>query len=213
VNSDFSAAPESLLTLANAELWEVLFAPGDGSMVVRTVGGAGRRDIWLVPTGGGGRLVPLLTTSANEVAPVVSPNGRWLAYVSDESGKSEVYVRPFPSGGARTQVSLEGGTEPLWSPRGDEIFYRSGAAFLAAAVRASPSGEFEVNRRTLLFSERNYAADITHTVYDVLPDGSRFVVVRRLESASYLTVTLNLFDHLGPRSATSSSSEQSLQRR
>ncbi len=72
-----------------------------------------------------------------------------MAYISDESGRAEVYVRPYPDPGGRWQVSLDGGTEPRWSPTGREIFYRSGDRMMAAAVKTQ--GGFEVGSRTQLF--------------------------------------------------------------
>ncbi len=128
------------------------------------------------------------------MAPAQSPDGRWLAYVSDESGNDEVYVRSFPGMEGRYQVSREGGAEPVWSPRGGELFYRSGPLLLAAQIRAGTS--FEVVRRTPLFSDGSYLSDGTHAVYDVAPDGSHFVMVKRMEAGSYMTVTLNWFSSL-----------------
>ena len=150
--------------------------------------------------------VPLLQSPANEVAPALSPDGRWLAYVSNESGRAEVYVRSFPGMEARAAVSVDGGTEPVWSPRGGELFYRSGPVLIAAAVREG-SG-FDVLRRTPLFSNANYAVDLTHQVYDVAPDGQHFVMVRNLGGTSHLTVTLHQFENLGAGLVASSQVRQ-----
>jgi len=176
------------------EPWEVVFTPDGQSALLRTVAPSGSRDIWLVSLDSTRSPVPLLQNPANEVAPALSPDGRWLAYVSTESGRAEVYVQSFPAMGARVPISLDGGTEPVWSPRGNELFYRSGAALLAATVRPGPV--FGVLRRTLLFSDRNYLADLTHQVYDVAPDGRHFLMVRNLGGTSHLTVTLNQFRNL-----------------
>jgi serine/threonine-protein kinase len=195
VNADGSAPAESLLALSRLDLWEVMFTADGRSMVVRTVGGPGRRDIWQVALDSARPPIPLLQSSADEVAPAVSRDGRWLAYVSNESGRAEVYVRSFPGMGARFTVSLEGGTEPMWSPQGGELFYRSGPMMLVAEVRAGST--FEVLRRTPLFSDVAYAVDLTHQEYDVTPEGGHFVMVRNLDSASYLTVILHRFQNLG----------------
>jgi Tol biopolymer transport system component len=176
------------------EPWEVVFTPDGLSALLRTVAPSGSRDIWLVALDSTRPPVPLLQNPANEVAPALSPDGRWLAYVSTESGRAEVYVQSFPKMEARVPISLDGGTEPVWSPRGDELFYRSGAALLAATVRPGPV--FGVLRRTLLFSDRNYLADLTHQVYDVAPDGRHFLMLRNLGGTSHLTVTLNQFRNL-----------------
>ena len=81
------------------------------------------------------------------MAPVVSPDGLWMAYVSNESGRAEVHVRAFPGMEGRTQVSLEGGTEPLWSRDGRELFYRSGAALHAAECGTQRKGTRLVGTR------------------------------------------------------------------
>ena len=128
------------------------------------------------------------------MAPALSPDGRWLAYVSNESGRAEVYVRPFPGMAGRYPISLEGGTEPAWSPRGGELFYRNGPALIAVELRTSNA--LEVVRRTPLFSAADYASDLTHRVYDVTPDGEHFVLVRDQSRTSHLTVTLNRFYNL-----------------
>ena len=177
------------------EPWEVVFTPDGHSALLRTVAPSGSRDIWLVSLDSTRPPVPLLQNPANEVAPALSPDGHWLAYVSTESGRAEVYVQSFPKMEARVAVSLDGGTEPVWSPRGDELFYRSGPALLAATVR--PGSVFGVLRRTVLFSDPNYLADLTHQVYDVAPDGRHFLMLRNLVGTSHLTVTLNQFRNLG----------------
>src|SRR5262245_63185630 len=76
---------------------------------------------------------PLVATPAEELAPAVSPDGRWLAYSSNESGRREVYVRPFPeTSNARYQISVNGGTEPGWSRDGSELFYFDAASYMVA---------------------------------------------------------------------------------
>ena len=189
--ADGSSPAESLLTLPGIGLWEVLFAPGGRSLVVRT---AVPRDILLLALDSASPPSPLLKSLADEVAPAVSPDGRWMAYVSNESGRAEVYVRSFPGMQARTQISLDGGTEPVWSPTGNELFYRSGPALLAAEVRAGST--FEIVHRVPLFASADFAADQTHAVYDVAPDGRHFVMVRNLGGTSHLKITLNLFQNL-----------------
>jgi serine/threonine-protein kinase len=193
LDADGTAPGAPLLDLPNMQLWEAIFTPDDGSILVRTAGGSGGRDVWLA-TRDTARPTPLLTTTANETAIALSPDGRWLAYVSDESGRAEVYVRSFPGMSGRYQVSTAGGSEPAWSSRGDELFYRSGPTLLAARLRAGVG--FEVVSRTPLFSDGSYVADVSHPVYDVTPDGKRFVMVQRLEATSYLAVTLNWFQNL-----------------
>jgi Tol biopolymer transport system component len=82
---------------------------------------------------------PFLRTPFIEGNPRFSPDGNWLAYVSDEAGRSEVYVQPFPGTGGKRQVSTEGGSEPAWNPNGKELFYRSGDAMMAVDVTTKPT--------------------------------------------------------------------------
>jgi serine/threonine-protein kinase len=123
-------------------------------------------------------LVPLVTTPASEGEPALSPDGRWLAYVSDESGASEVYVRPFPEvASARWQVSTTGGGEPVWANSGRELYYRNGRnELVAAAVRAGPG--FSVGEQKALFSITPYLDLGFMQSYNVSPDDRRFLMVR-----------------------------------
>jgi hypothetical protein len=95
--------------------------------------------------------------------PRLSPNGRWLAYLSDESGAREVYVRPFPGSGSRWAISKDGGDQPVWARNGRELFYRSGDRIMAVEVTSDPT--FSVSRPTILFEAK------TRGFYDVTPDG------------------------------------------
>ena len=192
IRADGTAPAESLLALADYGLWEGLYAPDGRSLVVRTVG-QGARDIWLAPLDGSEPTL-LVSSPGQEVAPALSPDGRWLAYSSDESGRYEVYVRALPASGERYLVSLDGGTEPVWSADGRELFYRDGPRLMSATI---PGGApFTVSGRTELFTNPDYDADPTHAGYDVAADRQHFVMVRHVGRATALTVTLNLFANL-----------------
>jgi eukaryotic-like serine/threonine-protein kinase len=142
--------------------------------------------------------IPLMATPAAERSPTFSPDGRWLAYVSDESGRDEVYVRPFPNvDAARWQVSVEGATEPLWSRGGGEIFYRNSTGDLvAAAVRTDPT--FAPGVRRVLFPAGGYSVNYNHRAYDVLPGDSVFVMIAGTRHGG-LVVVDNLFTELRRR--------------
>ena len=128
--------------------------------------------------------------------PSLSPDGRWMAYMSTESGRNEVYVRPFPGPGGRWQVSLDGGTEPVWSATGREIFYRSGDRMMAAAVKTQ--GGFEVGGRTQLFDGPFDEAPRVLPNYDVTRDGKTFVMLQQIQgTAQSVFVTLNWFAQRG----------------
>jgi serine/threonine-protein kinase len=122
---------------------------------------------------------PLVVTDFQESSPTLSPDGRWLAYRSTQSGRNEVYVRPFPNtDDGRWQVSRAGGTEPLWSHSGRELFYVDGAGSLVAVtVVTDPS--FSTGQETTLIDGSNPRwNDVTYRYYDVTADDQRFVMVR-----------------------------------
>jgi serine/threonine-protein kinase len=131
-------------------------------------------DVWIVNADGPPSPRPFVVTPSSEKEAVFSPDGRFLAYVSDESGQFEVYVRPFPGPGTRVQVSTNGGTEPAWSPRGDELFYRSGRQMAAVPVTRPPAREF--GRPTVLFEGWYHDNIAPCRSYDVTADG-RFLMV------------------------------------
>jgi len=174
--ADGSAPAESLL-VRPVELWEGLWSR-DGRWLVYRERSTPTADLMAVRTSGDTTPIPLVATRYNERSPALSPDGRWLAYASNESGLDEVYVRPFPDAGrAKWQVSLRGGTEPLWAHSGRELFYRGGAGdMVAAQIATQPT--FSVGRQTVLFAGGAFRVDNSHRGYDVSPDDRRFLMVR-----------------------------------
>jgi Tol biopolymer transport system component len=124
----------------------------------------------------------ILRRGFSETAPLLSPDGRWLAYVSDVTGEQEVFVRPFPNvEDSRVQISVGGGNEPVWSRDGRELFYKSGSMLLAAAVEAD--SVLVVTSRTELFAwGGDYIARREARSYDVSLDGGRFLMARNAEA-------------------------------
>ena len=120
------------------------------------------------------------TAGTCEAFPALSPDGHWLAYVGDESGRTEVYVRPYPGPGGKVVVSQNGGTEPIWSRDGRELFYRGpvngSPQLIAAQVETKPG--FRVVARTPLFDDADFETSTPHANYDVMPDGKSFIMVR-----------------------------------
>jgi serine/threonine-protein kinase len=171
----------------------------DGRWLVYRAGSGGGRDLYAARPGLDSAPIPLATTEFEEFSPTLSPDGRWLAYSSDETRRTEVYVRPFPSAGAaRFQVSREGGGEPTWSRSGREIFYRNAAGDLVAA-RIAPGPTFRVESERVLFSTREYLTDNRHRHYTVSPDDQAFYFVRAMDivgGGSKLIVVLNWFEEL-----------------
>lgn len=141
---------------------------------------------------------PFVKSSFEEIQPTFSPDGRWIAYVSDESGRYEVYVRSFPSGERAVQVSVGGGVQPVWALGEDELFYRNEDKMMVVSFSTTPS--FELEAPVLLF-ERTFLQwpNYTRPHYDVTPDGQRFVMVQSEEeepSARRIHVVLNWFEEL-----------------
>jgi eukaryotic-like serine/threonine-protein kinase len=157
--------------------------------------GAVSRDVLLFPARGGSRQpIAFADSPANEYAAMFSPDGRWIAYVSDQSNRPEVYVAPFPGPGQRIQISVAGGTEPVWARNGRELFYREGNKLMAVSF---PGGSIDAaTAPRALFEARfegtnNMGAETAN--YDVSPDGRRFVMARRknLVAPRVIHVVLN----------------------
>ncbi|HET9726010.1 MAG TPA: protein kinase, partial [Gemmatimonadales bacterium] len=144
--------------------------------------GGGNGDLLGLKTGDT-TLVRLVATPATELYPSVSPDGRWLAYSSNESGSAEVYVRPFPeTASAKWQVSTAGGTEPAWSPNGRELLYINGKGEMVSA-EITPGAAFGVGRQRSLFSVSQLYRPGPIPMYSMSPDGQRFLMVREGEAS------------------------------
>ena len=145
-------------------------------------------------------VTPVSLTGAEEYSPVLSPNGRWLAYGSTESGADEVYVRPFPdAASARWQISGGGGSAPLWSHSGRELFYRNRSDELVA-VTISEQPSFRVLSERVLFSTVDYVSDTRHRRYAVSPDDQSFIFARQPGGqTTRVVVVLNWFEELRAR--------------
>ena len=171
----------------------------DGRWLVFRSGSGGGRNISAMRTGTDSAPRALVATAAEEFSPSVSPDGRWLAYGSDETGRTEIFVRPFPdTQGARYAVSSAGGAEPLWSHSGKELFYRDGANRLVAAEIA-PGPVFRVITERVLFSTNGYVTDNRHLHYTVSPDDRTFYFVKSGAAAgakNEVVVVLSWFDEL-----------------
>ncbi len=189
---DGSGTPESLL-VRPAPVNEAMFTP-DGRRLVFREGVSGRaRDIWVVPVDSSAGARPLLRTPFNERMIALSPDGHWLAYVSNEAGTDEVYVRTLEEGSPRWRVSTGGGTEPRWGPGARELFFRH--ADSVYVTRVEPGTEFRNGRARALFGGR-FQTNPNLTTWDVSPDGSRFVFVRTStgEEAQAVHLLLHWFE-------------------
>ncbi len=149
-----------------------------------------RSDLAINLNGGRGPLQPILASSFSEQYISASPDGKWIAFASDQSGRDEVYVRSLAPGGEQLLVSLEGGVEPIWNPRGGEVFYRETRAANArlVAARIETTSRLRVASRTPLFPIDDIVGTNPHANYDVSPDGTTFVLVRRSPSARIVVI-------------------------
>jgi serine/threonine-protein kinase len=192
VPADGSGTPEPLM--ADSGQWiPAGFEPGGETILYFGRPGTGtKREIRRLTTDGRAEPERVLATAFDNGAASLSPDGRWIAYQSNESGRNEVYVRPYPGSGGRWQVSLEGGTEPIWSRAGGEILYRHDDEMMSATVRTQPS--FEVSGRSRLFSGQFGPGNFWDHNYSVTADGQTFLMVQPVAGPQQaLVVTLGWF--------------------
>ena len=167
---DGSAPPRQLLR-TDISVLNVAFGPLDGYAVIRELG---HDDLWIASLRSSGTARPFIATGASEVDPRMSRDGRVLAYASDESGQHEVYAVPLGDPSKRVQVSRGGGTQPVWSPDGRQLFYRGPDRMMRATVTRAP--RLTVERVEPLFADIYERHDVTN--YDVLPGGEELVMIR-----------------------------------
>ena len=182
--ADAGQPAESLFT-GPAATPEGVISPDGAYLVYRLNDRKNGRDLWFRRLSGDPHPTPLATSSADDLMPRVSPNGRWVAYVSEVSGRREVYVRSFPALGGVFQVSTGGGDEPLWSRDGSRIYYRSGREFVGAALSLGATDVHVASRQKLF--EGDYVVGDIHASWDVAPDG-RFLVVNPLRNIQTIVV-------------------------
>jgi Tol biopolymer transport system component len=174
-------------------------AAGDTLVTVGTdMNGRSGTDIALIHVGPPGRIETFFASPFDEGWPAPSPDGKWLAFTSDESGRQEVYLHPMSKEGLKVQVSIDGGSEPVWAGNGRELFYRrptGGAAHLVVAeLQMAP--EVRVLKRTMLFDASEYEPAQPHPNYDVAPDAQSFVMLRR-SPATHIMVIQNVQELVG----------------
>jgi Tol biopolymer transport system component len=191
--ADGSGEAEPFLTREH-ELAGMSWRPGEQRLAFYEYNPVGARDIWTLSPEGDAS--PFLVTSFNERSPIFSPDGQWLTYVSNESGRDEVYVQPYPGPGRKWPISREGGAEPTWSPDGRELFFRQGRKMMVVTVHTGTT--FTVGEPRLLF-EGEYLLDANGNAnYDVFPDGTRFVMIEAGEESApaQINIVLNWFEEL-----------------
>jgi len=183
--ADMSAEAAPLLAGNRVDVFEGILSP-DARYLVYQLDTLGA-DIYYRAVTGDSTARPIANNpAAIENMPRVSPDGRWILFITNESGRDEVVVQPFPGPGGRVQVSSGGGTEPLWSRDGRRIFYRGSGKLMSAAIRATPS--FSVIARDTVLTDSYVFATNPHTNYDVLPDGAHFVFLEPDHSSEMIVV-------------------------
>jgi Tol biopolymer transport system component len=161
----------------------------DGSTILYVNELGKSSDIWMLPVTGDRRPAVFLNGAFEEYFPRLSPDGRYLAYTSDESGRDEVYVQPFPDRSEKWQVSTRGGSEPQWSGDGHEIFYLSSEReMMAVSVRTGST--FEPNVPQVLFPTQIVQIETPRRHYAVTRDGQTFILCTRTSSLSLPSTTV-----------------------
>ncbi|MFI5182160.1 MAG: protein kinase [Thermoanaerobaculia bacterium] len=194
-DADGSTPPERLTgqtTPRREDLWNSIapdgFSPDGNLLLVDVINNAPDAadpgcHIFVLSLIGEKTLRPFLQTKFNEEGAHFSPDGRWVAYYSNDSGRHEVFVRPFPGPGPKWQISTEGGLFPLWSRSGRELFYRNGEKMMVVDVETKLT--FRAGRPRALFEGRYIFGDST---YAVTPDGTRFLMIKEDPAESETTV-------------------------
>jgi Tol biopolymer transport system component len=201
VAADGSSDPRPLFNRNPNRIFEARLLPDGRHLVFREDVNA--RDVLVAPIDSPQAARPLAATSFNERAFAVSPDGRWIAFTSNQSGTNEVYVRRIEEGSPRWQVSTRGGTEPRWGPLARELFFRIGDSVYVVTAQLGADARFSEPR--VLFGG-NYHSSVNDVLWDVSPDGRRFVMVRLTGGAqsTNLHLILNLFGARAGREAEES---------
>ena len=195
---DASGSPEDLLS------WAARIAPHswlrDGqALLLNELGATTGGDLLVFRPGTEPRVTPFVQEPGNQWGASASPDGRYVAYAGDETGRFEIYVRPFPGPGPKRQLTTEGGEEPVWSRDGRELFYRSGQRLMVIPI--ATSSPLQSGRPRLVFEGRFVKGDPGLPAYDVSPDARRFLMMKNEHEAQHreLRVILNWFEDLKRR--------------
>ena len=190
--ADGSGAPEALTPGGHPEFPDS-FSP-DGRLLAYTAftKQGGNADLWLVSLDGKRERRPYLESQFKEFGAFFSPDGRWIAYTSSESGRNEVYVRPFPGPGGRIKISSDGGAEPAWSADNKELFYRSGDRLMAVRIETTPVFAAEAARVVLTDRYARGGREDSPREYEVSRDGKRFLFMKPEEARKQPITQLQL---------------------
>jgi serine/threonine-protein kinase len=171
------------------------FSPDGKRLVFREIT---TQDLQVLSMEGERTSQPLYQSQFDVRTGMISPDGHWMAYRSNESGRNEIYVRPFPNvEEGKWQISSDGGSKPAWAPRGQELFYRRGEAMMVVGIKTEPT--FTAGSPVVLFTGR-YSIVGPVVDYDISPDGQRFLMIKEADEddrqQGQINVVLNWFEEL-----------------
>ena len=188
---------EERLTTTDRQHRAVAMSPDGKRLVFEQLTPTGTQDLMLLALDGASaplgadttHIRPLLQTPFDQRNAAISPDGRWMAYESNESTRLQIYVRPFPNvADALYQISTEGGRTPVWAPNGGELFFVNGSTVMSVAIQSTPT--FSAGNVTPLFEASSMLLDgrrigtMTGRTYDVARDGQRFLMIRETRAGS-----------------------------
>jgi eukaryotic-like serine/threonine-protein kinase len=197
--ADGSGAPERL-TIGESTMWPGSWSPDRHVLAFEVLDpNPAISGIHLPGLEGDRKPQPFSQTPTSSFGPVFSPDGRWLAYMSNESGRAEVYVTYYPGPGSKWQISTDGGSEPVWNHNGRELFYRTANKMMAVDVTTQPA--FSAGKPSVLFEDHYVLGASSPANYDVSADGQRFLMIKAKEEATptQINVVLNWTEELKGR--------------
>ena len=194
------SAPDERLLSGSWPNYPFSWSPDGKALAFVSVSPTTLQDIRVLSLDQRGASKPFVETQFREGGPAFSPDGKWIAYVSDESGRFEIYVRPFPGPGEKWPISLDGGNEVVWPRNGRQLFYRAGDAMMAVDVETRPA--FSASKPRKLFDTPYERSIALWANFDASPDGQRLLMVKRENPspvASHISVVLNWLEELMAR--------------
>ena len=200
--SNVDGGNEERLTSDKRFNFPTSWSPDGKQLLITGANESGNSDVRLVSVDGDRKQLTLIQGPFNAGGARFSPDGHWIAYVSDESGRYEVYVRSYPEGGTRIPISSAGGTQPVWSRNGRELFFRNGDQTISVTVGLSPSpvvGKPETLFTRTTFDDSSGPAYGMSADYDVSLDGQRFVMRKHNQDNNQVPaarIVFNWFDEL-----------------
>jgi dipeptidyl aminopeptidase/acylaminoacyl peptidase len=155
-----------------------------------------QNDIWVLPIDDPPQWRPFVNSVYGEGGPTFSPDGQWIAYASDQSGRTEIYMRPYPGPGQEVTISADGGNEPIWVRKTGELFYRRGDAVMVVGITTTPT--VSVGKPRMVVEHPYIRSGAFFQNYSVSPDGQRLLMIKatRREAPTRLHVILNWAEEL-----------------